>query len=88
MPKPNRLDKKLANGEKFGKIKEMIKPEDKVGELLEQYPKLKKVFRKLKMDCPHCKGAKSESIAYVARMYGKTPDALVKLLEAELKKGK
>jgi len=66
----------------------MIKPEEKVGELLERYPKLNKVFKRLKMDCPHCKGAKSETIAYVARMYGKTPEALVKLLETELKKGK
>ncbi len=62
-----------------------IKPEMKVADLLRAYPKLAKVFKKLNMDCPRCKGAENESIAYAARMHGKKPEELIKILKDHLK---
>lgn len=58
----------------------------KVAELLRERPELNQVFKKLKMDCPRCKGSAHETIAQVAQMYGYKPEDLIKLFEEHLKK--
>ena len=65
-----------------------ISADMKVEELLRHYPKLAQVFRRLKMDCPGCKGSANETIAQVAQNYGRTPDEMVKILQGHLKKAR
>jgi len=65
-----------------------ISPDMTVAQLLKKYPELVRVFKKLRMDCPHCKGRESETLAWVARMHGKKPQELIKILEQNLKGSK
>jgi len=58
----------------------------KAAELLRQRPRLNRVFRQLQMNRPAGKGSANETVARIARTYGRTPEELIRIFEDHLKK--
>jgi len=68
--------------------KRKIQPEMKIAEAVKTWPQLQKAFKALNLNCPRCQGAAHESIAYVARTHGQTPEQLVAFLEKYLRQNR